>query len=179
MHEQSKINEAEYFYSQTLKHREKRNEFKYNLSAFLSAARSVLQYILKEAQTKPGGQNWYDTTVISDRILSFFKEKRDINIHEEPVEPNRNITAELKETVRVTESIITILRDAEGNIKEKETVSSKQHKDEEDEKLKARTRITYKFDDWSGNEDVVTLCREYLYKLKNIVKDGQNKGFFS
>jgi len=179
MHEQSKINEAEYFYSQILKHREKRNEFKYNISAFLSAARSVLQYILKEAQTKPAVQYWYDTTVIIDPILSFFRDKRDINIHEEPVEPNRNITKELRETVHTSESITIILRDAEGNIKEKQTMSSKQPKDEEDENLKAKTRITYKFDDWSGNEDVITLCREYLDKLKTIVTDAQNKGFLS
>ena len=33
------------------------NAFKYNLGAFLSASRSVLQFAHKEATKKPGGQS--------------------------------------------------------------------------------------------------------------------------
>lgn len=50
MFEQEKLKEAKYFYSRMKEERgqEDRESFKYNLSAFLSVARSVLQYALKE-----------------------------------------------------------------------------------------------------------------------------------
>ena len=49
--------------------------FQYELSAFLSAARSILQYSLKEAQHKSGGQKWYDDYIAGSAILVFFKDK--------------------------------------------------------------------------------------------------------
>ena len=39
--------------------RETRGHFKFNLPAFLCAARSVLRYALKEAKKHAGGQAWY------------------------------------------------------------------------------------------------------------------------
>ncbi len=51
MHEKDKIIEAEYFYSRMKQEQHDRDAFRHNLSAFLSAARSVLQYALKEAET--------------------------------------------------------------------------------------------------------------------------------
>lgn len=55
--ERSKLAEARYFYSRMRKEVDDREAFTCNLSAFLAAARSVLQYALKEAKTKTGGQN--------------------------------------------------------------------------------------------------------------------------
>ncbi len=51
MYEKDKIIEAEYFYSRMSQEQNDRDAFRHNLSAFLSAARSVLQYALKEAET--------------------------------------------------------------------------------------------------------------------------------
>ncbi len=56
VHEATKIREAEYFLGQMLCTQNQLQHFTYNLSAFLSAARSVLQYALAEAKTKPNGQ---------------------------------------------------------------------------------------------------------------------------
>ena len=55
MYEQEKLGEANYFYSRMLSEAVDRDAFIFNLSAFLSSARSVLQYAFKEAQTKSGG----------------------------------------------------------------------------------------------------------------------------
>jgi hypothetical protein len=63
MYELDKIQEAEYFYDQMKVNEEKADVFKYNLSAFLSAARSALQFALKEAETKSGGIQWYDSVM--------------------------------------------------------------------------------------------------------------------
>src|SRR5207249_2882101 len=63
MHEEGKLQEASHFLGQMRSSLEDPEVFRYNLSAFLSAGRSVAQYALKEAQTKPGGQVWYDRFV--------------------------------------------------------------------------------------------------------------------
>jgi len=84
MHEQTKINEAKYFLGQMNIVVNDRAVFNFNLSAFLAAARSALQYAHKEAIPQSGGQAWYDGQVAAKPIVKFFKDKRDISIHEVP-----------------------------------------------------------------------------------------------
>lgn len=60
MNEQHKLTEALYFLSHLGPSSLDPQEYSFELSAFLTAARSVLQYARKEAITKPGGQEWYD-----------------------------------------------------------------------------------------------------------------------
>ncbi len=67
MREASKLGEAEYFLSEMARVYENHRLFQYNLSAFLSAARSVLQYACKEATSRPGGQAWYEKQVTDHR----------------------------------------------------------------------------------------------------------------
>jgi len=57
MHELEKIEEAKYFYSQMSVASDNRDRFKYNLSAFLASARSILQYALKKQNLKKGGRD--------------------------------------------------------------------------------------------------------------------------
>ena len=80
MFEKEKIEEAKYFYDEMIKKHKDRKIFCFNLSAFLSASRSILQYALEEAKTKNNGQNWFDNHIHSNPIFRFFKDKRDINI---------------------------------------------------------------------------------------------------
>src|SRR5262245_53350076 len=79
--------------------------FQYELSAFLSAARSVLQYALEEAKQKPNGQRWYEAQVSGAAVLKFFKDKRDVNIHAEPVRPSRHIAVAFTEHMTISDSI--------------------------------------------------------------------------
>ena len=53
MHERYKLTEARYFLARMLTEHDSRTIFLFEVSAFLAAARSVLQYALKEAQPKP------------------------------------------------------------------------------------------------------------------------------
>jgi hypothetical protein len=69
MNERYKIGEAKFFLSRMEESVEDRVEFRYYLSAFLSAARSVLQYA-KEESSKKGRQQWYDETVAGNDVLS-------------------------------------------------------------------------------------------------------------
>ncbi len=91
MHENLKLKEAEYFYSQMLKENNKYDYFTYNLSAFLSAARSVLQYALKEAKNKSEGQLWYKYHRNSSVYLKFFTDKRNFSIHQGPIKPSKHV----------------------------------------------------------------------------------------
>jgi len=83
MHESDKIAEANYFHSQLSRGKDWAT-FKYNLSAFLSAARSVLQYALDEAAQR-GGQNWYEAQIQGSEILRYFRDKRNTNVHKRPL----------------------------------------------------------------------------------------------
>lgn len=112
MNEDRKLAEAQYFYSHMLKEEENREHFIFNLSAFLSAARSVLQYALEEVKTKPGGQRWYDGHISNSAVLRFFKTTRDYNIHERPIKPRQHTTINLKDAIHITTSISIIHRDA-------------------------------------------------------------------
>ncbi len=177
MHELDKIEEAKFFYSQMIKEKENRDNLKHNLSAFISSARSVLQYALKEAQSKNGGQNWYDTQIINGKVILFFKDKRDINIHIEPISVRKDTDIRLFETIHVSESISIVLRDPNGNVKEQYSSESKPLKTIESEPSIIEEK--YRFDDWVGSEDVFILCQEYLNELEAIVADGKSKNFLS
>ena len=64
MHEDLKIAEAQHFLQELIRSaRRDPAVSRYSVSAFLSAARSALQYALEEAKCKPGGQSWYDSSV--------------------------------------------------------------------------------------------------------------------
>jgi len=64
MHEQRKLAEATYFYGRMLDEQENRELFLFHLSAFLSAARSCLQYAREEVKVKGGAAKaWYDNFV--------------------------------------------------------------------------------------------------------------------
>ncbi|MBC7108976.1 MAG: hypothetical protein H5T41_09395 [Methanomassiliicoccales archaeon] len=54
-----KLNEAKYFLEQMKEHADSTEEFAYNLSAFLSAARSVTWIMQNEFKNVPGFEEWY------------------------------------------------------------------------------------------------------------------------
>ena len=88
MDEAEKLREAAYFLGRMREAQAERSEavFRFELSAFLSAGRSVLQYACEEAK-RAGQQQWYQQAVVSDPCIPFLKEERDANIHDRPVAP--------------------------------------------------------------------------------------------
>lgn len=180
MHETAKLQEAHHFCSQLIKAQDDLSSadvFKYNLSAFLSAARSVVQYAHEEATLKSGGQRWYDEAVRLNKVIAFFKDKRDINIHQKPVHVKQDIALKFSETLHLSASLNIVVRDAEGNIKETRTVS-----DEAPSPASFQPPIIenrYRFNDWPGSEDVVNLCRLYLTELESLVTEGCRQGWLT
>ncbi|GAB6137698.1 hypothetical protein [Halanaerobaculum tunisiense] len=176
MNEKRKIGEACFFYSKMVENNN-HNEFTFYLSAFLSSARSVLQYALEEAQGKSGGQAWYDNHISSSKILSHFKDKRDVNIHEEPVNPNRNISIEESVSLSMSESIKIALYEEGEEVEEKEYEYENKPTNEENPETTVESH--YSFEDWEGSESVIELCKKYIIELQKIVDEGINQGFIS
>jgi hypothetical protein len=177
MYEQSKINEARHFYNRMLSETDSKESVLYDLSAFLSAARSVLQYCLKEAKGKSGGQQWYDDQVRGSKVLSFFKDKRDVNVHVEPIQINQNTSIELTDFIRVSESVHIQKFDETGKLIGESSSEPSQEVPVPD--IPPRTSHRFTFPDWGGREDVLQLCDCYLKELHRVVTDGQDRGFLT
>jgi len=69
MNDRYKIGEAKFFLAKMEESVSDRVAFRYYMSAFLSAARSVPQYAREESMSK-GRQQWYDETVAGNDVLS-------------------------------------------------------------------------------------------------------------
>lgn len=178
MHEDAKFVEAQYFYSRMLQEIDNREHFDFNLSAFLSASRSVLQYALEEAGTNPRGKQWYSQQISSSSVLSFFRDKRDVNIHDEPVMPAQHTTETLTCIVHLSDSISITHRDANGNVLYQ---SPPEIPEPEPRAIEPPSTviIQYRFVDWAGTEDVLTLSRLYLDELRRFIDDGKRYGFLT
>ncbi len=177
MYEESKLKEAEYFYSRMVSETDNRGNLLFDLSAFLSAARSVLQYACKEAQTKSGGKQWYDNHFKLSKVLAFFKDKRNINVHMQPVQVNQHTSIQLTEVIRISESIHIKKFDQNGRLIGE--YSSEPSEPPPAPEIPPKVTHRFTFPDWSGTEDVLELCHLYLNELQRVVEDGQNNGFLT
>lgn len=190
MHEREKIEESKYFHSRMIKEYENIEHFRHNLSAFLSAGRSVLEYARKEARTKRKGLKWYDDWMKASPILRFFKNKRIINFHSEPINLRKDIEVAIRETVHLSESVSVKITRADGKTESKSIPIETKQKPEKS-KSSVESKTTYRFDDWmkycqsnnlkdfTGNEDVLILCERYIQEFEKAVKDGVSKGFIT
>lgn len=85
-----KLNEARYFLECMQMNSGSQHEFDCTLSAFLSAARSVLQYIYVDVEGKKSAQAWYDNMMSNNQDMGLFRELRDDNIHEDPIRTTKH-----------------------------------------------------------------------------------------
>lgn len=110
------------------------------------------------------------------------KDKRDSNIHVEPVQTQAIFQKTGGATLTMNGSVSYVVFDKEGNIKQRSDPEAleaeREHKSEQPKSALPQT-VEYRFRDWPGNEDVPDLCQVYLQELTNIVADGIAKGFIS
>lgn len=177
MHEQEKLKEAEYFAQRMGASINDPVALQYELSAFLASARSVLQYALEESKQKPIGQRWYEAQVSGNAVLKFFKDKRDLNIHTEPVRPARHISVSDAAHATISESIRIEIKREDGTkvILEPKEEAPKLNPIESSTEVKIR----YIFTDWAGPEVAIQLSQQYLMALKTFVSAGISGGFIS
>ena len=181
MNERYKIGEARFFLARMEESIRDRVAFRYNLSAFLSAAQSVLQYALTESDGK-GNRKWYDENVaqINDaqnNVLRDFKEKRDANTHRgEPVDPARDVTIAISEGVMV----LSAVGEVRFNDKPAEMMKPKEEPPPpKSSESRHRDMVLYRFVDWPGSEDLNGLSRRYIEELEKFVQKGMEEGIIS
>ncbi len=178
MHEKQKISEAVYFYNKMLRKEDKPKAFRYELSAFLSAARSALQYACKEVKCSPAQKKWYDERVAASPVIQFFRCMRDISIHTEPVKPRMHVTASIQNQLLISDSMRIEIRREDGSeevLEPSNELSLDQPRETEGISFSNR----YYFSDWGGDEDVFALCKSYLKEIECFVEDGIKKGYIS
>ena len=180
MNEDAKIAEAEHFLLELVRSAPRNPTVtRFNVSAFLSAARSALQYAREEAKQKIGGQAWYDAAVKVEPVVEFLKDSRDINIHERPVPMRTHTTIGVGSaalTVSSTLSAVVIQRDDQVTLWEP---PPPQIPPLPSTMEPPPTTHAYQFKDWEGPEDVVALCRRYLTEVRRIVDEGRARGLLS
>jgi hypothetical protein len=146
MHERHKLTEARYFIDRMRAEHGDPTHFRFEVSAFLGAARSVLQYACQEAKGKAGGQHWYQQAIAADQLLEFMRDQRDKNVHTTPVTP--------ASSMKMRESAYLII---EGTmIPHRHNTGDYQHH----------------FADWHGDETVMELSERYVTALHAFVADG-------
>jgi len=182
MNEKEKLEEARYFYAKMVKHQEDRKVFNHNLSAFLSAARSVMQYACKEVNPEDEGKNrgrkWYDDWMESSYVLRFFRDKRNFNIHIAPINPRRHVKGHSTVVLSVSISSHIKVTDKNGKVKE-ERETKEEPKPKKAPKISTKSESRYEFDDWKGPEDLITVCKMYIRELEKVVQDGISKEFIT
>jgi hypothetical protein len=178
MHEQTKLDEAAHFLAAMSATQATPRVFQYNLSAFLSAARSVLQYSLEEARTRPGGQAWYDSSVSQSTTIAFMKDQRDGNIHYQPVQPAKDVTLRVFDGARASDESEVAHFDSNGVLIEREARPPRPpaavaplspHSVE----------YRYRFASWQGQGGVIDLAKEYLDEIRAMVADGVRRGLLT
>lgn len=174
MNENKKYIEAEHFFEQMKTNKMNCDIFEHNLSAFLTSSRTVFQYILKEAEKKDGGKTWYTNKISSSYIIKFLRDKRNLNIHTEPVTPQAHHSVE---------SVVHIHTYGTATVYDKDDKVVSQSKfgvpPEQAPKNETKVDVVYKFKDWTGTEDVISLCTLYLREIESFIKEGINNNFIT
>jgi len=189
-----KLREAKYFLDRMRETQQDRDPFKYNLSAFLSAARSVRWVLEAEYGKSPGFKKWWNSKKewfglkeskgeklpdITDPIRAanvFFDETRNITIHARGIDPRAHIEAEITESVRVTSSFVAQVIHADGTLGER-----RESRETEQEPPASSAEPTIKwrwyFEDLPPaveEKDVVTLSEEHVATLESFLSEGES-----
>ena len=189
-----KLRETKYFLDRMRETQQDRDPFKYNLSAFLSAARSVRYVMLAEYGKSPGFMMWWNSKKewvkpkeskgeeladIADPIRAanvFFDETRDKIIHIRGIDPRAHIEVGITASVRVTDSVVAQVIHADGTLGER-----RESRETEQEPPASSAEPTRKwrwyFEDLPPSveeKDVVTLSEEHVARLESFLSEGES-----
>jgi len=151
MNEHKKLEEVRQFLSRMYDEREDPRALHHDFSAFLSAARTVLQYACKEATATPCGRTWYEGAMAGSPVFRYFKDLRNDNIHSKPARPRSHM-----------EAVQAELLELEGDDGEPVLIPHRH----------TTTRHIYRLHDWHGPEDLFSLAERYLAELEALIDEG-------
>jgi hypothetical protein len=184
-----KFEEAQHFFEQMKKNIEDDKLFGFNLSAFLTAARSITFFMQNEFRSKTGFMNWYENKqklMGRECSFKFVNEMRRATVHVKRVMSDKKVSVTISETpIQVADSVsVRVIRD--GKIVE-------EHPSKDSKKTKTITSIksliqsasapfqrsnnnregrnVSRFFKEDPNEDPIRKCEKYIQKLRNIVDE--------
>lgn len=170
-----KLFEVKYFLERMIDFQTNRMPFKYNLSAFLAAFRSVTFFMQKEYSGIENFSRWYSIKqkeLESDEKMQLLNSKRVMTIHKVSVELHAHIDVSIHERVFATDEQSAEIIHADGT-REKEEPIEKPIINEQ-WKPPSETIINDKwfwyFDDYP-HSDVVSICNDCTIYLTNIVSE--------
>jgi len=175
-----KLGEARYFLERMVENQSERDAFKYNLSAFLAAFRSVTYVMKKEFERCDDFIDWYKTQIArlkTDKMkkMKLLRDKRTMTIHVEPVRPSANINlgftlnappvGECSVSLTVTSEDGTVVHQYESPPSEPAPVPAE---------TETTVQWLWYFEDYPDS-DVVTVCQYGLDEAETIVSKCEQK----
>jgi hypothetical protein len=142
--------------------------FKFHLSAFLSAARSITLVMQKEYAHTAGFESWYERQqeeMRKDGLLTFFNNLRVTSIHIKQVQPRVRFSLPVADLFSMPSGSTIVMGDKnEGIYLTNASVAEVAATDV----AKIRPDQRWLFDE-KPDEDVITLCERYLSSISTLV----------
>lgn len=155
-----KLREARYFLDEMKSSFHDDDRFYWNLSAFLSAARSITLFMQKQYSRQTGFSDWYcrkQVEMKADEELEYLNHARVEAVHTEPV-----MIGATRQNVLTAAAVI-----ARSEPEEKRQPEQTEAKPAADSTPETVRRFFPKF----GNVEVVPFCEKQLDKLSGLVED--------
>ena len=152
--------------------------FSFNLSAFVTAARSVTMIMNVEFVHVTGFKGWYENKqeIIQSDDFDFFNKMRKATVHINRVKPNKKVSLAIFESVRLTESIDRIVNrdgktDHEEHSSQEDTKKAVTPTEPLEKNVHTSSRIVERFFKEYPEKDLDVLCEKYLHNLTILVDE--------
>lgn len=170
----NKLNEAKYFLGQIKRSLDDPEILGFNLSAFVSASRSVTFFMQKEFKESLRFENWYldmQKKMKGDCILRFFNSLRVCNVHIRSIMINRHISIHLREPpIQIFESVgVKVIRNGKV-IQESSSPLTISSPSRDPPSYDSSREVKMHFEE-KPDEDGYELCEEYLKRIENIIEE--------
>jgi len=159
-----KIQEAEYFLSKMKQFFEDDNTFAYNLSAFLSAARSITWYMQKQYKQRDGFAEWYcphQIKMSADSELEYLNKVRVEDVHRKPV-----LSGATRELTMTGDIIL---------VKDGASVAEQAKEAEPKPPTQSRQKTVRRWFPEFRQVEVIEFCENQLTKLAKMVEECENR----
>ena len=164
-----KVGEAEHFLSMMNQTCEDDKLFAYNLSAFLSAARTITWYMQKQYKHRDGFAQWYCQKQIemsADPELEYLNDARVEAVHTEPVATGTTRVATVTARAFIVKPGVPVEAQAEVQQGKSGQVDSS---------TDVGPRTVRRFFPEYGGVDVMEFCVEQLTKLDKVAEECRNR----
>ncbi|MFA5145340.1 MAG: hypothetical protein WC723_04990 [Candidatus Omnitrophota bacterium] len=165
-----KLTEAKHFLEEMQRVSYDPDKFRYELTAFLAASRSITLIMQKEFSEKTGFEDWYihkRNEIENNPTLKYLHRQRNISHHEHPVlQHNFDPTAQITDS-KSTNVILTGTGGSIGILSSPFGSFPKIYPD---------ISVKYYFSDFTDKKkDAITLCQEAIDVMERIVNECENK----